>query len=54
MAEADQAEFLDCHPSDNSYVLVRQFTHGHGGWEASLGYVTAAATMAPGQLPCHL
>ncbi|WP_331752962.1 hypothetical protein OG440_38905 (plasmid) [Streptomyces sp. NBC_00637] len=53
MAEADQAEFLDCHPSDNRYVLVRQFTHGHGGWGASLGYITAAATMAPGQLPCH-
>ncbi|MFM9452350.1 hypothetical protein [Streptomyces europaeiscabiei] len=54
MAEADQAEFLDCHPSDNHYVLVRQFTHGHGGWGTSLGFVTAAATMAPGQLPCHL
>lgn len=54
MAEGDQAEFLDCRPSDNRYVLVRQTTHGHEGWDAYQGYVTAAATMAPGQLPCHL
>ncbi|MFF6829199.1 hypothetical protein [Streptomyces longwoodensis] len=53
MGEGDQAQFLDCHPSNNRYVLVRQITHGHGGWGAYEGYVTAAATMAPSQLPCR-
>jgi hypothetical protein len=52
MGEGDQAQFLGCHPSNPRYVLVRQITHGHGGWGAYQGYVTAAATMAPSQLPC--
>ncbi|MFJ5952239.1 hypothetical protein [Streptomyces noursei] len=52
MAEGDQARFIACHPLTNSLALVRQFSHGHGGWGAYEGYVRISATAAPHQIPC--
>ncbi|GGX55827.1 hypothetical protein [Streptomyces noursei] len=52
LAHADQARFVGCHPSDANLVLVRQITHGNGGWGAYEGYVKVSATADPGQIPC--
>ncbi|MER0476938.1 hypothetical protein ABR737_00965 [Streptomyces sp. Edi2] len=52
MAEGDQARFLACHPTNPNLALVRQVTHGHGGWGAYVGYVKISATTEPGRIPC--